>query len=135
MRERRRVWTAVVPALSGVSLLARVRGSAGALITQASFLSVAVVLTDLLAGVTYPTLATTPGATIYDDLQQTDPRWTLDSAGNPGDDLAWGYNFAYIVPAASLPLATNWQAGVVMTPVSGEPFRMPFQWTALAVYG
>lgn len=114
--------------------MARIRNSAGALLTQASVSALSVVVTDTVAG-TSATLTPVISATVFDALQQGDARWQIDSASNPGEDGSWGFNFAYVVPAANLPAATLYQCDAVFTTVSGEPFRAVFRFNTVAVYG
>lgn len=138
--------TGVVVAKSGVTLMARIRGNAGTLITQATLSSISYAVTNLTAAASVGTGTFTISATVFDDLQQNDPRWRRDSASSPGEDDAHGYNFRGTL-AASLFVATGinaasverqpdlYQADVVFTPTSGEPFRQVFQFRPEKVYG
>jgi hypothetical protein len=82
---------------------------------------------------------------IFDALQQADPRWIQDSALTPGSDGAYGYNFAWMVPASLLaytntfdvqdnPVTHRIRADVKFTPVTGEPFVVPFEFPAVPVF-
>lgn len=127
-------------------LLARIVGQSGQPITQASLSSIAYTVSDLTAWLSAGTGTFTISSTVFDALQQADPRWTVDSAMNPGPDGAWGYNFAAVVPAADFPATAltpdavlaaphRYQCDVTFTPVSGEQFRVPFRWTPVPVWG
>ena len=128
-----------IPTRTGVTLLARVAGNAGVPVTQASLTSVQYALTDLgtPAGsnpVTGALTALTISSVIFDQLQQSDPRWSRDSAASPGPDGLWGYNFLATL-ASTLFTSTNRQhVDVVFTPLTGQPFRQPFEWTPIATY-
>lgn len=139
-----------VPGLTGVTLLARVRGGDGRLLTRASLLAVNWSLANLSTGTVLSGGALVLASSVFDALQQSDPRWQVDSAAAPGPDGAWGYNFAGTIPAAMFPLAqlaapaspfsssgklVQVQADVAFTPVSGEPWRVSFQWRMSPVYG
>jgi hypothetical protein len=133
---------------SGVTLLARIVGQNGQPITQASLSKIQYALTDFGAGVR----ASTPGppnpapttgllrtvtisTTVFDALQQNDPRWTKDSAANLGVDGLWGWNFLFTIPLiesdgiAMLTSGNRQQCTVVFTPVTGQSFRALFQWS------
>jgi len=131
-----------IPMRTGVSLFARITGNAGVPITQATLTpstGVQYALTDLgsPAGSNPVTGALTPltiSTVIFDSLQQSDPRWTRDSAASPGADGLYGYNFRATL-GASLFLSSNRQhVDVVFTPLIGEAFRVSFEWTPLVVY-
>lgn len=140
---------AAVPGQSGVTLLARVRGSDGRLITQASLSSIAYTVSDLTNGESLGTGTFTISSTVYDSLQQGDPRWSADSAARPGADGSHGYNFAGELPASLFALTTlaepgvltgpadpiQVQADVAFTPASGQAFRMVWSWKVWPVYG
>jgi hypothetical protein len=138
---------APIPAGTGVTLLARLRGSTGQIVTTAQINSIAYTVTDLLAGETLGTgvFATT---TVGTELIQRDPRWSADTPGDPGDDDASGYNFAATLPAslfeldtaaAASPMTANAtrkiRCDVAFTPASGEAFRVSFEWEVQATYG
>jgi hypothetical protein len=137
----------VATGLSGVTLLARITGTPGVPITQATLTGVAWTLTNLTTGVVAATGTFVVGASVYDSLQQADGRWTADSLAAPStvDGLA-GYNFlgtlAAALFAAAVPVAgvvapppTWFQADVAFTPVSGQPFRQSWRFPAGAVFG
>jgi hypothetical protein len=139
---------AAIPSKTGVALLARLRGG-GALLTQASLTSISYTVSDVTLGTTLGTGTFTVASSIFDVLQQTDPRWTADSAAQPGADGAFGYNFLAVLPATlfpltailppssplALPTADRIQADVTYTLASGEPFRVTWQWLQLPTYG
>ncbi|MES2342321.1 MAG: hypothetical protein V4597_11630 [Pseudomonadota bacterium] len=129
--------TGVVTAHSGVTLTARILGVTGLPITRASLTSVSWTVTDTVTGlaVVGGTGAPTVASCVTDALQQSDPRWTKDSAQAPGDDGRWGYNFLLTLPASLFVVQTRYQADVVFTPVTGEPFRVAFLWTPVRVFG
>lgn len=138
--------TGVVMAGSGVTLIARLRGNAGQLVTQASIAAISWQASNLTTGAVAGSGTLMPAQVIYDALQQTDPRWTLDSAAQPGVDGSWGYNFLATLPASTFapsilaapPLtpapASVFRIDVKFTPVSGEPFYVSFQAQAVPVF-
>lgn len=74
-------------------IMARIRNHAGENLQQADLNGVTCqVYDDTDELVNSPTI--TVAGTVYDALQTTDPRWEADSTG---------YNFAFMVPAASFP--------------------------------
>lgn len=137
-----------IPLASGVTLLARIQGQGGALVTQASLTSVGYVVSNLTTGLQVGSGAPVAASCIYDSLQ-IDPRWTVDSQAQPGPDGRWGYNFALVLPAALFPLAAlaapdllaggakgqRYQADVTLTPVLGPVFRQIFSWMSLPTFG
>lgn len=129
-----------IPMRSGVTLLARISGNAGVPITQATLASIQYALTDLgspagVNPVTGPLTALSIAGTVFDQLQQSDPRWTRDSAQAPGPDGNWGYNWATVLPAALFTSSSNrMHVDVVFTPVIGEPWRVSFEWNPLTTY-
>lgn len=151
MRVTRSVITgAAIPGKSGVTLFARLRGNAGALITQASLTSITYAVLDLTSGVSLGTGTFAVSTTVYDALQQGDPRWQVDTVAAPGRDGSSGYNFAGTLPASLFvartieaidllagqqPAPHEIQAEVIFTPVSGEPWRVVFRWREVVVYG
>ncbi len=140
----------VVAAQSGILLLARVVGATGGAITQASITSIAWTVTDLTLGTVLATGTFTVSSSVFDSLQQNDPRWTYDSAASPGPDGAFGYNFAATLPSTVLAVSTpspvppgyppanlprRVQVDVAFTPVVGAAFRVIFLLSVLPVYG
>ena len=137
---------AAVPGRTGVALFARLRGSGGALLTQASIASIAV--SDLTNGVSLGSGSFVVAASVFDALVLTDPRWTVDNAAAPGADGAYGYNFLAVLPATLFALTAivaptsplvrpqyrQIQADVAFT-LASEPFRVTWQWVQLATYG
>lgn len=131
--------------LSGVALMARVRGADGRLITRASISTIAYTVTNLTDAETAGTGTFTVSDTVFDALQQSDPRWTRDGEGNPGSDGSWGYNWAGVVPAVTFEAAAMTSAGiaacppryqidVAFTPASGQPFRVSYVVSVGKVY-
>ena len=86
------VITGVIVAGSGATLMARLRGNAGQLVTQASLTSISYTVTDLTAGTVSSPVTVSVAACVFDNLQQGDPRWSKDSANDPGPDGEHGYN-------------------------------------------
>jgi hypothetical protein len=135
------ITTQAVPAKSGVTLLGRIVGNAGVPITQASLTSpLTIVVTDLtkeaaLAGSgAVNTLTPAVSGVVFDSLQ-TGPLWTKDSAAAPGPDGLFGYNFAYLVPAANFNTpGDKYQLDVKFIPVVGEQFVVSFTVPTLKVY-
>lgn len=137
------VITGVGPARSGVTLMARVTGNNGQPITQASLSTITYTVTNLGTGVEAAAVSLTIASVVFDNLQQGNPRWTVDSADAPGEDGRHGYNFLATIPASDFPAATaatttpaaiRYQVDVRFVPTSGEAFIGVFQFTALPVY-
>ena len=143
--------------LSGATLMARVRGAAGQLITQASLTSVAYVVTDRTTGTVGTSTALTVSAVVFNSLQQGNPRWTQDDANNLGPDGTHGYNFLATIPASAFPATTpatpdydhtdpqvdplpiptpprDYQVDVIFTPTSGEPWRVVWRLRPVVVF-
>ena len=146
------ILTGTGPGGSGIAVLARVEGNDGQLITQATISSVAWTLTDLTTGAIVSTGTWTVSTTVFQALQQqsADPRWTLDTPTHPGPDGLSGYNLLGIVPASAFQLGTpavtppgyppqaphQYQVDVLLTPASGQPFRVTGRYTPESVvYG
>ncbi len=134
--------TGIAVANSGVTLLARIVGNLGTPITVATMTNpVYVTVTDLTLqaqGLWTPqsALLPAPSACIFNALVTNDPRWTRDSQLNPGPDNLWGYNFSYTIPATYVTNGGDrYQADVAFIPVSGQPFRVVYQFTPVKVYG
>ncbi len=124
-----------IPGKSGVTLMARLRGQDFTLITQASLTSIAWTLTDRTTGLAVANAPFTVATVIFDTLQQGDGSWSKDSKSATGPDGTWGYNFRAILPAANIvPAGDRFQCDVVFTPVTGEPFRVVFQFQTLRVF-
>lgn len=124
-------------ARSGVTLMARVLGHEGRPITRASLTSIEFTIGELTTATAVASGTCVVSNTVFDDLQQSDPRWTQDSAANPGADGRWGYNFAATLEATNFALTTlaaeddlaaprSYQIDLVFTPVSGQPWRVVF---------
>lgn len=135
----------IIPDATGIALLARILGNAGQPITQADVTTIAWTLTDLTDGTALASGTFTVASSVFNGLVQNDPRWQFDSAAAPGKDGLFGYNFAGVIPSTALPVtaagaafllgAIRVQADVAFTMASGQPFRVPFQWTRVPVYG
>ena len=98
------VTTGVVVDASGVALFARVLGADGVPITQADIQSIAYTVTDLTLGTTLGTGTLPVASTVFNNLVQTDPRWTVDSALRLGPDGAYGYNFQSTLASTLFPV-------------------------------
>lgn len=132
---------------SGVTLMARVRGGDGALLTRAALSSVTYIVTSEVVTTTAADGTTTTTTTqsavtltissvVFNSLQQADPRWTADSESEPGPDGEWGYNFAATLPATAFTEdGATYQVDVVFTPVTGQPWRCVFRFAPQDVYG
>jgi hypothetical protein len=143
-----RIITGIALAASGLTLLARIRGNSGQLATQGSFSAINWQATNLQTGIVAGSGSFTPSAVLFNALVQNDPRWSQDSANQPGDDGAWGYNFLAQLNGAALfpstppappPLtaspATPYQIDLAFTPADGSPaFRVSFQAPVIPVY-
>lgn len=135
---------------SGCTLMARVLGNNGEPIVQADINSIAYSVRDLTDGETDSTgNALTVSSVVYNDLQQSDARWTADSRYKPGPDRRWGYNFATTLPAT---LFTDFDVGaaaaeipykvtphsflvtVKFTPVSGVAFEQAWKITNIPTW-
>ena len=143
--------TGVVPARSGVTLLARIQGNDGNLITQASISSIAYRVADVSNGTQGSSTALTVSASVYNTLQRNDPRWNMDSEDAPGADGRWGFNFEATIPRSEFPVSSltdadtstedydepapiQYQVDVTFTPASGQVWTAVFRLKALPVY-
>lgn len=98
---------------SGHSVMDRVTGNAGALITQSDITSIAYTVHDLETGEQTVSSTLTVSSVVFDTLQ-TDVRWTADKLG---------YNFRYDIPASELPNGDRtYSFEIVFNPASGENF-------------
>ncbi len=79
------------PEQTGVTILARIYGQTGILITQASLTSIAYTVTDLMAGTTSAGTLTV-SAVVFNQAMTNDPRWTFDTVG---------FNFLATIPATA----------------------------------
>lgn len=128
-----------IPTRTGVTLLARIVGNAGVPITQSTLASIQYDLTDLgspigVSPTTGPLVTLAIATVLFDSLQQSDPRWTRDSAGAPGRDGLWGYNLRCTLPASLFTSKNRQHVDLVLVPLIGEPFRVIFEWAPLATY-
>lgn len=131
------VITGTVVAKSGVTLMARVLGNNGRPITRASLSAITYHVYNVTDAedVSSGSGSLTIADVVFDDLQQNDPRWTKDAADLPGSDGRWGYNFLATLPASLFTAGGDRiQVDIKITPVSGEPFVQPFQFTPRTVY-
>lgn len=141
-----KIYKALVHQKSGVTLLARIRGNGGNLITQASLSSITYAIRDLTDAETDSTGSFTISDVIFDDLQQDDQLWHQDTAIRPGPDESYGYNFKATLSAGSFDdhdVATTspyevtrhrFQVDVKFTPTSGQPFVQSWEITSIPVY-
>jgi len=131
------ITAAAVPANAGVLLMARIRSIAGVLLTQGSVSSASYSVYDVDAGTTLvSSTALTVSSVVYNGLQYN-ATWRHDSPTSPGDDGAYGYNFAMTLPASAIPVASSGhkiQVDVVITPTSGQQLRIPFVLQTVKVY-
>lgn len=118
-------------------LTARILGQDGQPIAQNSIASIAYTVTDVTTGTVIAAAQDlTVADVVFNDLQQTDPRWKWDDENNPGADGLWGYNFQAVIPGSNFVNGGDtYQVDVVFTPTSGNPFRVPFASTPTQVYG
>lgn len=100
---------------TGICVMARVYGDAGTAITQASLsgITYAVYEETNANAVVVASTALTVSSVVYDALQTSDPRWTVDSTG---------YNFAHALSASAFPNAGRFRVEYVFTPASGSAF-------------
>lgn len=142
------VITGVIVAGSGATLMARLRGNAGQLVTQASLTSISYTVTDLTAGTVSSPVTVSVAACVFDNLQQGDPRWSKDSANDPGPDGEHGYNALVTVSASHFPATVPtptaptiipaphvFQVDVIFQPVTGEPFRVVWRLGVQQIFG
>ena len=141
-----RLITGCIMAGSGVSLFARIRGGNGQLITQATLSTITYQVSNLTTGAIAGSGSLTISQVIFDSLQQSDPRWTLDSASQMGNDGSYGYNFAATLdssafatttlaaPALTPQPANVYRIDLVFTPVTGSAFRVSWQAPAIPLY-
>jgi hypothetical protein len=112
---------------AGAAFFARVTGTLGTNITEASILSIAAKVMDV--SVNPPVLVASinvPLTAISDTLVANDPRWTQD---------ALGYNFLYSIAHTAFPVGNNpYLVQFVFTPVTGEPFPIEYRLDSVAVY-
>lgn len=112
---------AVVFEDSGLTLMARIVGNDGEYIKQADFGTITYAVHDSDGAEVTASTSLTPANVIFDTLQTSgdDPRW-------PHGDV--GFNFAFVLPAASSPTGgkTN-LVEVKFVPSSGEPFHVVWE--------
>lgn len=108
---------------SGSTLLARVYGTAGTYLTQATTSSITCAVNDITTG--SPVSVITPSivvASVIFDTLQTGGMWTKDSTG---------YNFRHAMPATAFPDAAHvYEVVYTVTPTSGAVFALVWRITA-----
>jgi hypothetical protein len=117
---------------TGATCLGRFVGQDAAAITQASLTSIAYKVYNLDSAT--PTTATATGtltiaSVVYDTLQTSDDRWTVDSTG---------FNFLDTTAGAAANLATGdqrYRIEYTFTPASGEVFKGVFEPSVRAIIG
>ena len=132
---------------AGAFLMARVRGSNGLLITQASVSTITYAVRDLTNATTVTSgQSLAVASVVYNSLQQSDPRWDVDDAAHPGKDVAWGWNFGFSIPAAHFATFDvestspfketphRYRVTVEFFPVTGAVFRQNFEGMALPTW-
>ncbi len=128
----------LLPGKTGVILLARIVGTSGVPITQATISSIAYVVQNVTqATVAQASTAMTVSSVIFDNLVTTDDAWKVDSPTSPGPDLLSGYNFKFTVPASVLsPTADldEYRVDVTFVPATGQNFVQPFSFSLLKTY-
>lgn len=111
---------------SGLTLLARILGAAGAPVTQLSLASIAYAVQDVTTGVQIGTGTLTIGTVIFDTLQ-TDAVWTKDAVG---------YNFkATLASTLFANGGDTYQIDVKFVPVTGQQFKQSWRFFLQKVYG
>lgn len=131
--------------------MARILGNNGNPITQGSISTIQYSVRNLTLGTT-PTALTSAGnvaSLVYDNLQQGDPRWSIDSANNPGEDGRHGWNFLLLLAASLFTAALTFtvesaapfrvtryelQVSVVFTPATGQKFHVPYPFAAFPTW-
>ena len=101
----------------GVTFLARLRTNSGAYITQAIFGTITYNVYNLESASTVSLSGSfVVASTVFDTLQTTDARWTVDSTG---------YNFAGYIAASAFPAGdVTYQAEIKFTPTGSDPFHL-----------
>lgn len=121
--------TGIVAANAGLLLMARLRGAAGQLVTRASLAAIAWQATDLLVGGVAGSDTFNVDASVFDSLQQTDPRWSVDGPTRPGADGAWGYNFAAKLNNGTFPPSIP--SGTGLTPAEPRRYQVDVKFTGV----
>lgn len=110
---------------SGPILMARVVGTAGAAITQATCSTITYAVYDVATAASVTSGSLTIANVVFDTLQ-TDAIWTKDSTG---------YNFKTQMTAAMVPTGgATYRMEIKITPTSGQPIWLVYQVSALALY-
>lgn len=136
---------------SAWTCMGRILGNLGTIITQASLSSITYTVRDMTLATTTTAAGVTISTSVFDSLQQNNPRWSKDNANHLGYDGRHGYNFLFVVPAsrftvfdvgaAAIPSALEprviphlFQVDFRFVPQSGEPFVQPYQSRPLVTY-
>lgn len=101
--------------------MARVLGNDGAAVLQSNVASINAKMFDIESDPTADLLTNrvlTVASVIFDALQASDARWTVDTTG---------YNFLYVLPAEDLPDPTTYRVEVTITPSSGGVFPIVYE--------
>lgn len=125
-----RIITGSIIAGSGVTLMARIRGFMGALLTAESIVSLSYQAVNFNLGIVASTGTLAPSQVIFDYLVQNDPRWTLDSAAQMGKDGSYGYNFAATLDGSAFPISPV--AAPPLTPAPPPLFQIDMLFTPLS---
>ena len=115
-------------------LMARVLGTNGALLNQASVSSITYLVTDTTTGLPTGNGTFPVATTVFNSLVQSDARWSQDSIYYPGPDQNYGYNFAATIPAALIPNSVRYQVDVVFLTTSGGQFIVSWSFLPAKVY-
>jgi hypothetical protein len=110
---------AIVIENSCATLLARIRAEDGSYPVQADISTVTCKVFDLDTSTEIsPAPTFTAASTVFDTLQTSDPRWTVD---------ATGFNFAAKLAGSNFPEGdTTYQVEIKITPVSGNAFYVVY---------
>ena len=124
-----------IPYGTTVSLMARIRGLNGALITQATLSSITYLLWNQSDNTrvqpSSSTRALTVSAVVFDSIQQNTAVWSVDGPDTLGIDSRHGYVFRYDVPSTdttSAEAGDNLQATITFTFTDGSVLVQLFQW-------
>jgi len=110
----------------GATVLARIVGNDGSVVTQASLTSIAYLVYDKSSAANVITGSVTIATSVFDTLQDDD-RWP--------DTEPTGYNFRHALPATAFPTGGHeYQVEYKVTPDSGEVFYIVCEVEALHTY-
>lgn len=120
------------------TFMARIRGNAYSLITQATTSTITCAIYDR-ASATPGTAVATPTVTVSSaifDTLQTDGRWTVDTSSAPGSDGSAGYNFLFQVAGSAFSGPSRvYDVEFRITPTSGEVITQGFRHTTIPISG